>query len=374
MNKYKIISKLFSLSIVISILAVQAVGVIAYISGIETQVFTSIFRVGVAFILIYLIISSINFGIKKKTLLNTGLIFLIIYSIKVIYELGINSNLYPISTVHEYFQIFVILCFIPYLGALYYSHQVSENIGQIILFLSVIMVFSYIFIFISVGFFLGNRLNYIETLAPIPVSYLGAFVFCMLLNKILDKGTYYKNNVRVAVFIVMSTSLVFVLIIGQRQSVLALIIVSLIILYSKQVLSIKNIVILSLPFLISFFLIIPYYDLDTRSITRLQGTLVNIEGEGRIDRYATSIQMFIREPILGNRIKIIEGLNEYYPHNLLFEAFMSTGIMGGSIFMVFYVSTVKKAYNLLIRIGTKYSWIPILFLITAIWALLSSVI
>jgi len=337
MNKYKIISKLFSLSIVISILAVQAVGVIAYISGIETQVFTSIFRVGVAFILIYLIISSINFGIKKKTLLNTGLIFLIIYSIKVIYELGINSNLYPISTVHEYFQIFVILCFIPYLGALYYSHQVSENIGQIILFLSVIMVFSYIFIFISVGFFLGNRLNYIETLAPIPVSYLGAFVFCMLLNKILDKGTYYKNNVRVAVFIVMSTSLVFVLIIGQRQSVLALIIVSLIILYSKQVLSIKNIVILSLPFLISFFLIIPYYDLDTRSITRLQGTLVNIEGEGRIDRYATSIQMFIREPILGNRIKIIEGLNEYYPHNLLFEAFMSTGIMGGSIFMVFFL-------------------------------------
>jgi len=37
MNKYKIISKLFSLSIVISILAVQAVGVIAYISGIGNR-------------------------------------------------------------------------------------------------------------------------------------------------------------------------------------------------------------------------------------------------------------------------------------------------------------------------------------------------
>jgi O-antigen ligase len=62
---------------------------------------------------------------------------------------------------------------------------------------------------------------------------------------------------------------------------------------------------------------------------------------GRLDRLWTAISDFGRHPILGS--SITTSTTRDYPHNVIAEAFMATGLLGGGLFLAIVFASVRAA-------------------------------
>lgn len=84
-----------------------------------------------------------------------------------------------------------------------------------------------------------------------------------------------------------------------------------------------------------------------------------------------ALNEFIESPVFGNALLIQkENMEGSYPHNLLVEAFMATGIIGGSLFTLWLLKCLKMAV-LAIRSHSENSWIALLFLQFLIFGMFS---
>jgi O-antigen ligase len=92
-------------------------------------------------------------------------------------------------------------------------------------------------------------------------------------------------------------------------------------------------------------------------------------GIGRIFLYQETFAQTVANPIFGSGLTI-RGIGAY-PHNFILEAYMSTGILGGSAFLVFLFAVVKRSL-LLARFAPSYMWVSAVFLHYLVNAMLSS--
>lgn len=92
-------------------------------------------------------------------------------------------------------------------------------------------------------------------------------------------------------------------------------------------------------------------------------------GVGRIAIYSATIQQFLGNPILGNGLYCRAAGS--YPHNFILEAYMTTGIIGGTSFLVYLCTCVSRAIKI-IRFYPVYSWVSLLFLHYAVYCQFSS--
>jgi O-antigen ligase len=81
-------------------------------------------------------------------------------------------------------------------------------------------------------------------------------------------------------------------------------------------------------------------------------------GGERYFMWKEAIAQFMSSPLIGSGL-VLEGYYSY-PHNGFIEAFMATGILGGSAFCIFVFICLKKAFDL-IRYEPRYGWASILF-------------
>jgi O-antigen ligase len=77
---------------------------------------------------------------------------------------------------------------------------------------------------------------------------------------------------------------------------------------------------------------------------------------------------YSEHPVFGS--SIVEKNSRMYPHNALIEAFMATGTLFGSIFILIVIIAVWRAIKLVSR-NTAMSWVPICFFQTLIGAMFS---
>src|SRR5690606_13694819 len=74
------------------------------------------------------------------------------------------------------------------------------------------------------------------------------------------------------------------------------------------------------------------------------------------------IKQFLQSPLVGDSFLISEGeFRGYYPHNLILESLMTTGIIGTFFFFIWLFGTIKKSY-LVLRYDLAYGWLPLLFI------------
>lgn len=92
-------------------------------------------------------------------------------------------------------------------------------------------------------------------------------------------------------------------------------------------------------------------------------------GVGRIDIYKATIAQFFGNPLLGNGLNCREVLS--YPHNFILEAYMTTGVFGGTAFLIYFCTCVSRAIKI-IRYFPAYSWVSLFFLHYAVYVQLSS--
>jgi O-antigen ligase len=86
-------------------------------------------------------------------------------------------------------------------------------------------------------------------------------------------------------------------------------------------------------------------------------TLVQ-DNENRVELWQESVREFIENPKFGRSIEIL-GVG--YPHNILLEGFLATGIVGGFLLIFIIVYGIRHAMYL-IRANTPEYWVALLFI------------
>tara|TARA_B100000945_G_C20360628_1_gene586938 strand:- start:812 stop:1234 length:423 start_codon:yes stop_codon:yes gene_type:complete len=82
---------------------------------------------------------------------------------------------------------------------------------------------------------------------------------------------------------------------------------------------------------------------------------------GRNIFLSIGIEEFMQSPIIGNSFLITKThFKGTYPHNLIIEAFMALGIIGGMIFTALNFNILRYVNKIII--SKKYEWIGLLFL------------
>lgn len=71
-----------------------------------------------------------------------------------------------------------------------------------------------------------------------------------------------------------------------------------------------------------------------------------------------ALLQFMENPLLGHGL-VVEGYH-IYPHNAFVEAFMTTGLIGGSIFAVFAIGCLYRSFQLL-RWAPMYGWVSVIY-------------
>lgn len=81
-------------------------------------------------------------------------------------------------------------------------------------------------------------------------------------------------------------------------------------------------------------------------------------GGERYFLWKDALSQFFSSPLFGSGL-VLEGYYSY-PHNGIIEAFMATGIFGGTAYCIFVFICLKRAFDLL-RYEPRYGWASVLF-------------
>ncbi len=89
-------------------------------------------------------------------------------------------------------------------------------------------------------------------------------------------------------------------------------------------------------------------------------------GQLHIQMIHDAFTQFLDSPFLGSGV--VERNSGEYPHNVLLESFMATGVVGGSLFCIMVWGTAKAGWRLA-RAGSDRAWIAMLFVQYMVFAL-----
>ena len=92
-------------------------------------------------------------------------------------------------------------------------------------------------------------------------------------------------------------------------------------------------------------------------------------GIGRLSIYPLAIQQFLENPILGSGLYL--RAVDSHPHNFILEAYMTTGVFGGTAFLIYFCACLTRALKI-IRYFPSYSWVSLFFLHYAVYCQFSS--
>ncbi|NCA80756.1 MAG: O-antigen ligase domain-containing protein, partial [Sphingobacteriia bacterium] len=93
-------------------------------------------------------------------------------------------------------------------------------------------------------------------------------------------------------------------------------------------------------------------------------------GSGRGKLYNQAISNFLASPLFGSGLEVGTGAKTAYCHNCILEAFISTGLFGGIIFILIIIRAFKDALWIL-RNSTGLGWIAGLFMMLFVGTLFS---
>lgn len=88
----------------------------------------------------------------------------------------------------------------------------------------------------------------------------------------------------------------------------------------------------------------------------------------RIDLWTSALRVFWESPVLG--AGVVDPEVQSYPHNLLIESLMATGVIGGALFGLLFLTAVHRSLSS-VRRTRDLAWIGILFIQYAVGAMFS---
>jgi O-antigen ligase len=114
-------------------------------------------------------------------------------------------------------------------------------------------------------------------------------------------------------------------------------------------------------------LVLGLFLLDLESLALLKRLNRGVlEDSARMQLYAEGWRLLMDHPFIGAGIEPLG----WYPHNLILESFLLSGVISGIIFAALFFFVALKAVHVLLS-GTSNSWIPLIYLQYAVGAMFS---
>lgn len=317
---------------------------------------------------VFLVILLIFLFIIRKKLkgnLSSFFIFLFfcgIFILRILYDISQNAFAGYYLDGYEAMQYFIISIVLPGLCLILISYSAYDY--KVIWYALIIsgLLFSGAAI-LKYSKFLGTvgRLTAAtadeDVLSPLILSYCGALGIGL---GILMISQWYNLRKRSVGLILIGLSIIPFFLGSSRGSLMALFIpILFIFLFNSNNKSKVQYLILSIVGMLLVFYLSDY--LNSNIIDRFQK--VGIQDTGTLDsremRWHQAILQFEASPIFGDGL-VLNGFNNY-PHNIILETFMATGLLGGIPFLVLLYIALRKTI-LIVKNHPELYWLAVLFL------------
>jgi len=381
MNKKELISWGIALLYGLSIAGYPLISSLPLILKVDSQVVSIPYRAFFLGLSIVIILSYI-FGEKHN---YKGIFLLPLFVFWSLYILRLLSDtiLFPIylgREVSTYYLFAFGVCLIPMLAFLVHVDKktLKRMFNMTVIVITLACIFSLYLSWLGIVAGVNERSlavgrMYSETLNPISLGHLGASLaiissLYLLLNR---TKLSLSTNLLFGVFLIVGLFAVGVA--ASKGPALALILCLMILIFSEFKLR-NSLTILIFVTLLSIIIYIGAQYIEEKLgftlITRIQGAAeIDESTGGRMRSFTDAWNQFLDNPLLGSAL---EELNShFYPHNVVIESFMATGIIGGIAFCLLIVMSTMAAFQLIHTNSISYSWIALLYIQYLIAALLS---
>jgi len=378
MEKLSFGDKLVNTFIILLIVGFFFIGAIPNVLGFTESSWAIPYRMVVLGLSFFFIIKSFfskfNYKINFSSV-SFFLLFWVLYSVRVIHDLYIGPiKLFPDTEALHYFLFAFGVTFIPTIALflIIQTHRIDFNWVLKYLYLFLLVVLS-ITLYHRGGSDLEGRTAGNINVGILLFGQYGTTLSILSLFLLNKKGT----NISYKIIYIMGFIIGFigVFVSASKSPFLALLLV-LVVFTVFWYGSVKSAVMLIVfgYIVISFFMEIIVYLNQYFNSNFLDRLLYSIEIGGdrvRENLMNTAIHEFIESPFFGNAMLIqTEGMVGSYPHNLIVEAFMSLGFLGGVIFLFWMIRSLKIAVNF-IKNRSDFTWVALLYIQYLIFGMFS---
>ena len=334
-------------------------------------------------LLIAFLVVFFNVKTKSKKLPNALKFFLIYWvalTIRVFYDICIRKNVYLEDTSHLW--LFILGINFPAMFSVMISYKSIDTdkalkwiyIGTIVTL--VLSLFNNPTLLLEASE-ITERVNANVGLQTISFGHLGTMGIILSLYILSQhKMNLIKKVILIAVILL---SFFIMLRAGSRSPILALIVVLLFWLFSYG----KNIILglsvsIILVILLSVFIepILQFMGNISPVIeNRLRASIFEGDSSGRDALYIEAVDLFLDNPFLGSQFAFFG--NEYnlgfgYAHNIILEALMALGIIGGIMTMIFLWNAVKISFFAVKNKNSNF-WIYLILFQQIVLAMVGSI-
>ncbi|MEE4001067.1 O-antigen ligase family protein [Tenacibaculum sp. FZY0031] len=369
MERLSLFDKLVNLYIIILIIGFLFIGTIPKLIGGSEESLSVQFRIVVLMLSLFFIISTIFSRRINKVYLAPFLFFIIfwfIYSLRLIHDLYIDPiKLYTDTPSSRYAQFAFGVTLVPSVALLIVIQAYKINISKILsrLYYILLIILS-IALYFRAGADLQGRTTGDLNVGILLFGQFGATLSILSVYRFMKEKRNLKNNLLHFFGFIIGVSSIFVS--ASKSPFLALIVVVLLLLFLWYG-SIKSVFLILIigGVLGAYFVDIALFLNNYFKSNFLERLFYAIEVGGDNAReiiVSTAFNEFIDNPFFGNAFLIQNPkLVGSYPHNLVVESLMSTGILGGGVFIIWVIKSLRESFRV-IRKHSDLTWVALLFL------------
>ena len=350
--------------------------------GVESRPISVAIRMVVVLLSLHVL-----FPIKKRLLYNhyfiLFLVFWLLYTFRISYTFITNDEIVFFMSNFQFNAFAYGACFLPSF-ALFSSLQKHEWHADSIFNATFIVIFVATISSIYLGFKTGlqqsesvGRMS-TSVLNPITLGHTGVSLLLLSLYRLISKNKA-KKSLNLWYILGILVGILATLSAASKGPMVSFILV--LFLYAIFTLKPKKLLSFFYFGLIASFFIWQSLDFleenfGLNAFKRFEGLLNAADGDTggdmstdtRVHHFHDALEQFQSSPLFGSGI--VEKNSGYYPHNVYLESFMSTGIIGGVIYLFLTFSMVQKSIMLLKR-EYDLSWAGLLAIQYSIGALFS---
>jgi hypothetical protein len=274
-----------------------------------------------------------------------------------------------------YYSYLFLICLIPSIVFL----MIDLKNPQKYLYISQLTLLSFSVIMLSRLSYLQKSKFYVqqgrlssEALNPISLGGFSAMLIVISVYVILHDGNKFNHLImKILPFPSIALGLYFLLSSASRGPIISTIVCLFLIFISSG----KKILYMGFPVIATgFYVLVDYVlpSLQGEGVIKLDRLLTvnDVSADGRRDFFGLSIELISKNwhnTLFGYGIELPKlG----YPHNLILESFLTTGIIGGCIFSVVCIVVLMRAVDLVLS-KDPWGWVGLLYVQVLIVALVS---
>lgn len=374
----KFLDKVSDLYIVVLVIGFLFIGTVPKLLGISEASLSIQYRIACLGLSLFLIFK-ITFSryVVKIHLHPVSLFFVFwfIYSIRIINDLYVNPiKLFPESSASEYSQFAFGVVLIPSIALVLIIQAYKIDLSWVLKWIYwLLLVTLSIALYSRAGSNIAGRTAGDINVGIILFGQFGASLSILSVYCLAREKHNIKNTLSYVFGFIVGFMGIFVS--ASKSPFLTLLIVLLLffVLWYGNVKSAILIAALGMFLSLYFIEIISFLNqyFNSNFLDRLLYSIDVGGDKAREGLVNTAFIEFLDNPFFGNAMLIqADGMAGSYPHNLIIEAFMATGIVGGGIFVFWIIKCLKVSIKA-IKKHSEISWVALLFLQYLIFGMFS---